>query len=102
MFAQQEEVVTLLMKRRRSLLITAMGMGSRQAVATAAARVARRDSVPVQVVDSRAMHTQWFRDFAREEGDPRYVVTPQWMVRHYMLPLEPGDSLTVVHLDNVG
>lgn len=101
MFAQQQEACARLIERRRSLLVTEMGMGSRQVAAVAAARIAQRDRLPVQVVDSLAMHSQWRRDFAREEFDARYIVTPQWMAKHYMLPIVPTEALTVVHLDTI-
>lgn len=96
----QQEVCDRIVERRRSLLITQMGMGSREVVAVAAARIARRDKVRVQVVDSRAVQGAWSRIFDREECDYSYL-TPQYLVKLDGFVLEPEHSLTIVHLDNV-
>jgi hypothetical protein len=97
-----EDAVVELVQHRRSLLVTAIGVGSRQVAVTAAAEIAEREGIPVQIIDSLAMHPVWFTHFMAAKFDPRHVVTPQWVVRHMMLPIDASDCLTVVYLDNIG
>src|SRR5947209_6431465 len=97
MHTQQQEACARLIERRRSLLVARTD--GHRVVAVAASRISNRERLPVQVVDSLALHSQWRRDFIAEEFDPRYIVTPQWMTKHYMLPIVPTEAITVLNLN---